>query len=62
MNYADSGEWDLIGSPVDGLSISDFGNYNTAGATANGSFMQDTMITVIHGQITLLNCWRSWKF
>ena len=40
VNYAASGEWDLIGSPVDGLSISDFVNTNTSGTATlatNGS-------------------------
>ena len=40
VNYAASGEWDLIGSPVDGLSISAFINTNTSGTATlatNGS-------------------------
>ena len=40
VNYAASGEWDLIGSPVDGLSISDFVSTNTSGTATlatNGS-------------------------
>ena len=40
VNYADSGEWDLIGSPVDGLSISSFVSTNTSGTATlatNGS-------------------------
>ena len=40
VNIADTDEWDLIGSPVDGLSISSFVSTNTAGTATlatNGS-------------------------
>ena len=37
VNYAASGEWDLIGSPVDGLSISAFINTNTSGNYCPGT-------------------------
>ena len=43
VNVASSNEWDLIGSPVDGLSISDFANINTSGTATlatNGPFNQ----------------------
>ena len=33
VNAVGSNEWDLIGSPVDGLSISDFANTNTSGTS-----------------------------
>ena len=40
VNAVGTNEWDLIGSPVDGLSISDFANTNTGGSSplaTNGS-------------------------
>ncbi|MDC2975102.1 T9SS type A sorting domain-containing protein [Bacteroidota bacterium] len=40
VNAVGTNEWDLIGSPVDGLSISDFANTNTNGSSplaTNGS-------------------------
>ena len=40
VNVASSNEWDLIGSPVDGLSISSFVSTNTSGTATlatNGS-------------------------
>ncbi len=43
VNVASSNEWDLIGSPVDGLSISYFANINTSGTATlatNGPFNQ----------------------
>ena len=33
VNAVGTNEWDLIGSPVDGLSISDFANTNIAGSS-----------------------------
>ena len=37
VNTVGSGEWDLIGSPVDGLSISDFVTTNSSVLATNGS-------------------------
>ena len=37
VNTVGTGEWDLIGSPVDGLSISDFVTTNSSVLAANGS-------------------------
>ena len=38
VNVASSNEWDLIGSPVDGLSISYFANINTSGTATLATY------------------------
>ena len=58
VNVASSNEWDLIGSPVDGLSISDFANINTSGTATlatNGPFNQFAYAIGYYDNLSLIH-------